>query len=107
MRDGAGACNGERASPISVLPQHGDVIPLWMLRGCHFTISLSSTNLGQGQSLGQIDLYICSNYKCRKGNLVRMLVSITFALRMSLQYLVMYFKSHISKTKADLLYLFP
>lgn len=99
MRDGAGACHGERASPISVPHQHGDFISLCILRGCHFTISHSSTSSGQGQSLGQIVLYICRNYKCRKGNLVGMLVSITLPLRMSLQYLVMYFKCHIKKDK--------
>lgn len=81
MREGAGACHGERASAISVPPRHGDFIPLWILRGYNFTISHSSTSLGQGQSLQQTDLYICSKYKCKKGNLVELLVSITLALR--------------------------
>lgn len=87
-----------------------DFIPLWTLRGCHFTVSHPSTNSGQGQSLGHISvstlhLCICSNYKGRKCNLVVMLVSMTLTL--SMQYLVMYFKYHMREIKAGLFCVLP
>lgn len=81
----------ERASLLLVPSWQGNLIPLRMLRECNFTIFISPANSGQGQPLGQVGPCICSSYRCSKGNVVGMLVSVTLALRTGLQYLVMYF----------------